>query len=399
MAFIPSFTKAAPAAILAALLFVFSMPAFAVSIDVSKIPALRTYDASKEAFEAATDLVREEKPYNDENLGYSIRLPKGWTENVQAPPVALGSGANPLSDTVLGILGRYIAPPKNFQRSSVTVEAVAVKYEISMKDWFVNFIVSNGFSLSAMTEKSPQEIEALYIQTNVEHTFVVRARVIVSGSRLVIVRHYLPQDNYEDGRVEQAQIIESFALLNALNERIEKQAVYGFLDQSFFNYPQSWNLRDRSILTIERMGVSLAQNRIIGDPDDRRSETILEGHMRVQAVSRLLNTTLAQEVEKFRNEIQIPDYKIGGLIETITYKYHPDIRAGKAQAYHLVPDRPRHMKAYELAVTVMEGQDYYYITSLITPSRTQDYYLWARNMEAYRIVNESVRRTNAPVLP
>lgn len=366
-------------------------PAKAIGIDLTKLPKVKEYEPlPKEKLEKDSKRVNEAAPYNETKMAYELRLPKNWTNNIQTPPVNSDAQKPILSDTVLGILGRYIGAPKNLLRSYVVVEGQGMNYEISTAHWFVNFILLNGFSLTALTEKSPTEIEAMYVQVDKDQTYIVRARVMVNGNRLIMVRYYLPQENYEEEKAQQGQVIQTFKLLNPTGERIEKQNTYGFLDQSYFSYPVSWNLKEKSILSIERMSAILYQERLDG------KESILEGHLKINVVSRLLKTTLAQEVDTFRKGLKIKDYKIGQLIENVKYNYDPSIKHGKAQSYRLDPLDAVNMQPYEILVTVMQGDDYYYITSLISPSREHDFYGWARNMEAARIINESIRRSNMP---
>lgn len=362
----------------------------ALSVDLKKIPPVRVYeDVSPEKFNKATELVQDAAPYSDKLVGYQFRLPKGWSKNLQ-PPLNVGGNTHKLGDNVLDILGRYIGPVKNLHRSYIVVEAQAMKYEIGAQHWFVNFIVSNGFSLSSLTEHDARKLDAVYVAVEGDKPYVVRARVLVNGPRLILARYYLPQENYQDEAVLQSQIMDSFSPVSPTKDRIEKQEEYGFLDQSYFNYPASWTLRGREILSIERMSAEIFQKSM--EEDSRRAN--LEGYIKINAVSRLLGTTLSQEVEKFRKGINVKGYSLGTLLEDVTYKYDPAIKSGKAQIYRLVPDDPVRMQPYEYLVTVMTGDDYYYITSMITPSRETDFYKWARNMEAARIVNESLRRSN-----
>lgn len=356
----------------------------APGIDVNKIPKIKE-TPPVEGFEKSSKEVSEHNPYGEELLSYSIRLPKDWTDNVQQPLTQSSRGA--LSDTVLGLLGRYISTPKNFKRSYVTVEGQGLNYEISAMNWFINFIMLNGFSLTALTEISPQEIEALYVEVEKDQTYVVRARILFNGNRLLIVRYYLPQENYQEEKGLQTVVLKSFKPSDPSPNRIEPQETYGFLDQSYFSYPTSWRLKEKSILSIERMSALLYQERQDG------RDSVLEGHIRINVISRLLKTTMADEINKFRSELKIKDYELGDLLDVVDYKYDPSIKYGKAQIYRLNPANPTNMKAYEFLVTVMQGDDYYYITSMITPSREQDFYSWARNIEAARIVNESVRRS------
>lgn len=360
----------------------------AIGINITDIPKLKEYPLkSQEEFEKTTKVIKQENPYGDSKISYEFRVPKKWSLNVQQAPIG-GEGGSPLSKSVLTIIAKYISEPKNLQRSTITIEAQELAYEISAKNWFINFIINNGFSLSGMTEKSSREIEAMYVALENDVTYVVRTRVILNGSRLVVVRYYLPQENYEEEKPLQAQVMASFHLLQPTAERIETQETYGFLDQSYFNYPKSWTLKEKSILSIERMSALLTQ-----EMTDRKRQ-ILEGHIKIKVISRLLKTTMAEEIENFRKELKIPHYSVGQLIENVDYTYDPSIKVGKAQLYKLEPDDKVNMQAYEFLVAVMQGDDYYYITSLITPSREQDFYTWAKNMEAVRIVNESMRRSN-----
>lgn len=368
------------------------LPAWAIGIDLKKIPKVAEYAGVPQAeFEKSTKVVANDMPYNEELLGYEMRLPKDWTENVQKElGTAIGSDEEELSSTVLGILGRYVAPPRNLYRSSVVVEGQGMGYEISVTSWFVNFILINGFSLTALTVKSERELEALYVQVEKDQTFIVRTRAMINGNRLVMARYYLPQENYDAEKVQQAQVINSFKVKNPSDSSIELHDTYGFLDQSYFNYPKSWRLKEKSIISIERMSATLFQER------KEEKKSILEGHFKIDVVSRLLKTTLPEEIERFRSKLKINNYTVGRLIEAVDYEYDPSIKYGKAQIYELEPTDKINMQSYELLVTVMQGDDYYYITSMITPSREQDYYSWARNMEAARVINESVRRFNYP---
>lgn len=371
------------------LLSVIPAQASSLGIDTTNIPKLKVYQfPPQEEFHKQTKAVDVKNPYEDTYLSYSLRLPKDWSENMQPAPIGAASGQSLLSNSVLSIISKYISRPKNLQRSTITIEAQNMTYEISAKNWFINFIINNGFSLSGLTEKGPRELEAMYVALVSDTTYVVRTRVVVNGSRMVVVRYYLPQENYEEEKMMQAQVINSFHLTNNTNERIENQETYGFLDQSYFNYPKSWKLKEKSILSIERMSALLTQETL------EEKTFILEGHIKINVISRLLNTTLAQEVENFRKELKIPRYTIGDLIENVDYEYDPSIKIGKSQIYTLIPDDKINMQSYEFLVTAMQGDDYYYITSLITPSRKQDFYTWAKNMETAKIINETMRRQN-----
>lgn len=381
------------------LMSVTSVAAAGLGIDLTTIPKLTAYHMVPDGdFKKSTRVETEKSPFGDDYLSYEIRLPKDWVSNSQDDKT-LSFGKKALDDDVPDILARYISAPKNLMRSNLVIEAQALSYEVSVQNWFVNFILKNGFSLTAMETKSDREIEALYVQVDKDTTYVVRIRVVVNGPRLILIRHYLPQENFEEEKGQQRQIVASFKLLNPTQERIEKQLEYGFLDQSYFNYPNSWTLNAKPIYSIERMSATIfRESEVLSKEEQRRGRrqgpAPLDGQIKVNVVSKLLKTSLAQEVQTFRNAIDIKNYTLGKPIERITYKYDPSIKSGQAQVYSLVPSNPVTMGHYEIVISVMENNDFYYITSLVTPSRDQDFYIWARNIESVRIVNESLRRSN-----
>lgn len=372
------------------------LPAMAgLGIDLNKIPAINPVPGMPQAeFEKITKLESEKDPYDDQLVSYDIRLPKEWTGNVQAAAKEVAVADKIMGDTVLSILGRYVGPAKNLHRSYIVVEAQKLSSEIGVKNWFVNFILRNGFSLDALSEHSDKEIEALYVQVINDQTYAVRTRAIINGPRLIMVRYYLPQENFAEEKALMYQIVNSFKLRSPSTQRIEEQKTYAFLDQSYFDYPATWGLRGKPIYSIERMSATLYQQQVLPS-----QMTVLEGQIKIDVISKLLKTTLAQEVKSFRDGVNIQGYTIGKLIESIKYKYDPSIKAANAQIYELVPSDPLTMKSYEFLVTVMEGTDFYYITSMITPSREQDFLTWARNIETAKIVNESMRRSNMKIDP
>lgn len=362
-----------------------------MGLDLGKIAALKALEFIPQAqFELATTLQKEASPYDDKYLPYEVRIPKGWTENRRGGAGDIRMDDKTLSEGVLAILGRYIGPSKNLVRSYVVVEASSLSYEVSLRDWFLNFILKNGFSLAAYGQKTERELEALYVQVIDDQTYSVRVRVMMNGPRLLMVRYYLPQENIADERIQQAQVINSFKLLAPSNDLIEKRAEYAFMDQSLFNYPESWTLQAKTIYSIERMSAQIYKK--VGDKEHEK----LFGQIKINIVSRLLKTSLSDEVKKFRQESAIKGYNFGSLIEQVPYKYDPSMLSGRTEAYHLTPDLTGTMKPYEFVVSILQNQDFYYFISLITPSRDQDFYLWSRNMEAFRIVSETMRRSNLP---
>ena len=90
--------------------------------------------------------------------------------------------------------------------------------------------------------------------------------------------------------------------------------------------------------------------------------------------------------------MDIPKYSIGKLLEKDLFNRDPSITMQKTEIYELNPDDKVNMRPYELLVSVMQSNDYYYILSMISPSRDHDFFGWAKNKEVAKIMIESMRR-------
>ena len=371
---------------------VFPIKSYALGIDLAAITKLKSYDTqSLEEFSSTTKKIEQPKPYGDPLLGYQFLLPKEWTDNILTTQAQLSDESVNINDSIFSMIARYASDSKNLGRSSIRIEAQKLGYEIKAVHWFVNEILSNGLSLTALNVISDKEVQGLYVEVIKDVSYIIRAHMFINGDKIIMMRYYLPQDNYEQEKNIQARVVESFKLVNPSNDKIEKQEIFGFLDQSYFNYPTSWRLKEKPILTIERMSVTMFQETM------QREDLVLEGYIKVNAISRLLNTTLAQEVKIFKEGFKVPDYTVGNLIETIEFKKDPSIKILQTQVYELVPNDRINKRQYELLISLLQGDEYHYIVSMISPSRDFDFYGWAKNREVARIVVESLRRHKDPM--
>lgn len=376
--------KKAVLAAFAALLMVVAAPcpARATVGLLTDIPPLGKVEFVPEAeFDAATQLV-ESVPYGDETLKYQIRLPKDWTSEDPAPPL---KAQEPLSKKVLGELVKYVSPPRLERRSYFIMEALEQTYEVSARNWLINYLIHNGYTLNSLTEYSERAVEAMYVEVHGDMTYAVRTRAFVNGPRVIVGRYYVPQEDFEAERTMQAQVMASLQFPFHPVGGIETWKTFGFLDQSYFDYPVSWTLTAPLIKSIERMSAMLFTGKVEGKPD---------GQINVYATSRLLDVTLQDEIKRHRDKvINIPGYTLGKRIETIESPLNKDISFGKIEAYEMNPSAITMIK-YELVFAVLQGDDYYYFVSLLTPARSHDFYLWSRNIRAFRVIVETMRRYN-----
>lgn len=360
-------------------------PAVAKGIDLKGIEPLQPVEYMPEAEFLDKTKKTDETPFGDLYLEYKMRLPRDWTRTVDPPKATPDATMKRMSDRVLGVIGEYISPPTFESRSYISIEALELDHEINARNWFVNFILSEGYAPTAMTEVSEQEVQAIYVDVQGDTSFIVRLKAIVNGPRVVLFRYYMPQENVATERVMQAQVVKSFRLVNPETATIESRKTFAFLDQSFFDYPASWTAESPRLRSIDRMRAQLYTGVRRNAPD---------GQVTIHTISRLLDTTLADEVKAYRQKLKIPGFTLGQMIEKIQYSNtDPSMEFSATEVYRLEPEDTK-MRGYELAISVMKGSEYFYIMTLITHAREEDFYQWARNMRAFRIMAETMRRFN-----
>jgi len=350
-----------------------------------EIPEIKQLEfMPEEEFKAKTQLV-EMTPMDDEYLAFQVRLPKKWKVDENDKRRDFYDAG--LATDVLTPLTRIVSPPNFTLRSFFTLEATELDYEINVKNWFINYTLINGYSLEGMSELDYKTIKAIYVEVDGDITYVVHARVSINGPRVIIARYYVPQELYREQKVMQQQALASFELKNPQTGTIEDWKSYAFLDQSYVDYPASWSLDPTEILSLERMK-ALFYSMQPGP------ESLMRGQVNLYLTSKLMDVSLSDEIKRFQDTFKVRGYTLGKVIERPELDYHSDMMFGRTEVYELDPDRPLHMIDYELWVSVMEGEDYYYLISLLTPSRVDEFDIWANNTEAYRQIVASVRRYN-----
>lgn len=370
--------------------FVSAQQAHAQLVDLEKIPEIIDVPLIPEDEFIASTVEIKNTPFDDAFLSHKVRIPRGWKLRASKPRDAVDLKSQAIDDLdgeqkqvrLFGTFAEYVSPPKDHLRSFFTLETLGLDYEIEAQHWFINYIFSQGYSLEALRVLSRNQAEGLYVQLIDNTTYLVRVMAYINGPRIVLARYYVPQQHYMEQRSMQAQVINSFELLNINDSGIEVMESFSFLNEAFFDYPASWFLIPSKINSIARMKATLVQSRNLES---------LSGQISLFLVNKIEKTTLQEEVQDFRDKLDIPDYSLGRYLGGEELNYHPDMHFGATEVYEMKPDVVTQID-YEMWVSVMESDGYFYIVSLLTPARGAEFYTWARNQEAYKNVVETVRQ-------
>lgn len=386
-----------------------------LDLDLTAIKTVPSYtdELTDETFLQQTEPY-EETPANDQFLAYRVRLPIGWQRaddsfeqakpddidedspefvvdselinlrnDGKGAPEAPGGGArNAVSHQVLIKVATFFGSANLDSTSRFEIRAIKLEHEITARNWFLQFIINNGYVLQGMTEYSDRRVEALYALVEGDYSYYVRSIVELNGPRVTLISYYLPDKYWNQDRALQERVIKSFRFTNPDKSKVELSRTYAFFDMLEFDYPSSWRLQTPELYSIEGMDAKLLYSL------DQRT---LAGEINIHIVSTELDTTLAQEVETLKDKIGEMGLRIGALIETPDkYKFRNHISFSRVEVYR-ANNKKGTLVDYEYWLAIMAESRYYYMVSMLTPGRNAEFRTWARNTEAFEAIIESFR--------
>ncbi len=335
---------------------------------------------SETEFNVKTDR-HSDVPYGDKSLSYQMRIPKGW---ITSKARGLSNFAG--SSKIMGEVARFYGPPRLDFRSYFTLEVVNLEYQITAEQWFFQYLMDRGHSIQGMQSFGNSKSEALYVVLGMETSYAVRGIAFINGKRIVLAQYFIPLNYWEDERQMQAQVIDSFNLTNLDKGSIEEFLKYDFLDIASLEYPESWTLKKLPLRSIDRMGAKILNVSTKGYEDNQVQA--LEGRIDVDLVSYYEAESLESEIKIFKANLEKEGLSIHSLIETKEdYIFHDDINFAKTDVFK-TENIMQNLLNYELWITIMGAGEYYYFLTLLTPSREDDYNIWVRNTQAYKVVVE-----------
>jgi hypothetical protein len=331
-------------------------------------------------FLARTTPMKEE-PLGDKFLSYEVRLPLGWAKAEEGDREATTSKSG-MTSRILGTVTKYFGPTRIDAVDIFQIEAMTLDYEMSVRNWFLNYVFSRGYSLQGMETIGEMAIEAQYVTLIKDNAYVFRIRAIANGPRVLVVSYAVPEQHWERERAMQERVIRSFRFVSPEKVLAEHVRTYAFLDLLRFDYPSNWRLIAPNIYSTEGMDAKIVST------SDKKT---VAGEVDVRVISTELDTSLADEVKYLKEDIQERGLKVGKMIEIGEgFNFHDHILYDRIEVYE-AKDESRKIQDHELWLAVMVEDRYYYIITMLTPGRASDFYTWAKNSEAFEIVIESIR--------
>ncbi len=366
---------------------VYATGGHAQGVDRDRIKPINTKTTvTKAKFEAGSKLFVE-TPLGDKSLTYSVRLPSDWVQ-VRSE----GESLTELSTKLLGDLAKYVSPPRPDIRSSFRLRAVKMEHSMAPDNWLLSYILSNGYTLEALTIRSPRRVEAEYVVLRNASVSTVRAVAEVSGASIVLAEYAVPSELMIEDKDNQLWSMVTFHLTTPNSDPIEKLETFSFLDIAKFNFPKSWILNAPSIQSVERIDTAVINLRGKGDTSllEAGEKPKLDGRIDVSLVAKSLESPITDEIKRIKEDIESKGLFLGKKLESKTWKMDSGTLKSWVDVYQ-ANGKEGQNSGYEIWVAILEQPEHYYYIRLLTLSRSDDFYIWSRNIQAFETIATTLR--------
>ncbi len=340
---------------------------------------------SEEDFRKATRPMKK-KPYGQDVLEYTIRIPKGWVE-----PEDRGSSNFVLNKKLFLELNVFYGKPTPSGRSRIEVEAFDLAGNLTTEQWYLNYILKRGYTTEGFVTHSENKMESLIVSVEKDYTYYVRTVAIANGDKVIMVKYFVPLYYMNKQAPMQEQVLKSFKIVNNIERPPSEMSLYRFLDVAELKYPSSWTVYAKPLRNVDRMDVSLLNLREVAGKLGERPSVFTEGKLEVSVIAASAHETLIDEVSKYRQKIEASGMLIGDKLETKDELiYNENLDFAITEVYEGV-DTTNNLSNYELWFTVGVGGNYYYLFMLTTASRNDRFGIWAENTQNYKVILENFR--------
>ncbi|MCB1532441.1 MAG: hypothetical protein KDJ35_06205 [Alphaproteobacteria bacterium] len=339
-------------------------------------------------FEAQTVLLVEE-PKGNENLKFEIRYPKDWSVSN-----SVSEGNFSLAPRIFNEMARFYSPPRvTGPRSQMEIKAMKLDFALTAEQWLLQYLKAEGSTVEGFRVHSESRAEVMRVLLERGQSYAVRSVVEVNGANLVVAEYKLPIENWNDEKILQAQVMDSFKLLNKKDDLlVEEMKAFDFLDIAKLTYPSSWDIRFTPFRSVDVMEASLV-NFPVQFKGDTSGNAAVDGKIDFKIVSAYAAESLEAEIKAYEAGLQERGLSYGEPVEIEDYIAVDEFfEFARFKAYK-INDQNDRLSNYEIWTSLLSAGDYFYFVTLYTPSREEDYALWSRNTETFKLVMKMLKPT------
>lgn len=352
-------------------------------------PLNRDITLQRSDFDKQTILVNE-TPLNDPSLAFSVRLPPSW-KKINSVSIANATQSPDVFDTLV----EYVSPDTADSRSSFRVRVATLPFAISAKNWVLKFIVTNNYTLQGLEEVNEKRIAAQYVYVDNGTQHVSRMVTTISGTRVIMAEMIMPVSVWAEMRDNAVWSMITFKMNVVSDTPMEEMLTYTMANTVSFNYPKSWLLYKDPIRSAERMNAVLVNVRggSEGRTIESQSELMaleLDGRMDITSFVKTDAQSLATEMATLKKDLTAMGFELGDYISELKIPVmQKSILQSRHDVYKISSNRLRILD-YELWISVIETKDRYVIIRTLSIGRHNDFYAWARNLEALKLFLRSL---------
>lgn len=318
-------------------------------------------------------------PYQKIQLGFSMRVPKDWTETEDYTQKT----ESEFNQKLLGNISRFDSPRISTYQPRLIVQALEIPHEISAQHWLRHHILVSGYTpVGDIVGKDPRDASGHYIYLENGTSMYTYVRAVINKNTILLSKFEIPSALKDYMSYIQHKVIDSFTLTYPEDGSIEDLKSFTLVDSIKLGFPSSWLVSDPDFRDMNRLIVSLKNKSESGS---------LQGFVHIMAVRRNRNTTLQQEIDNLKIYFQ----------DTMKLKFLKLETSGRSAAYdrfifnryetYEVKNKQRGEVNQKLHLAVLGDKEWYIIMFLLSPREDDNLYSWARNVASFESMLQSIK--------
>ncbi len=324
-------------------------------------------------------------PYNQDALGYTLRIPKDWLDTESK-----SSSNFMLSEKLFLELNSFYGPASPFGRSRIEIQALSLESNLTIEQWYLAYILEAGMTPEGFVTHSADKVESLMVVMEKDYSYYLRTLVVRNENKIIMLRYYVPVGFMQEEAAMQASVVNSFGILKEIPKSPMKSEIYRFLDVAELRYGTQWKVFAAPMRSVDYLDATLV-NLENGGSGKVSTNSPSQGKIDVSLILISDEKTLVEEIMEYKKKMELNGVLVGekyiGYGEMV---YNEKMDFGISEVYKGIDSR-NNQSEYEFWFTVLIGGNYYYFMMLLTPSRNDNFAVWASNVQNFRFMIENFK--------
>jgi len=318
-------------------------------------------------------------PLNDPQLEFDILLPKDWTAEQ-----TMSAATSDLDRKILGDLAHFKSGFMGTMQAEVNIQAIRLEHEITAENWLKNYVLQNGYSIQGKVIPLSERKANVYCTSTTDgKSNFIYATVEFNGSNAIIVSFESPLSIKEPLTFLRQKVVDSFRFIITGERPIEAQKNFSLPDALKFSYPESWTINDQDTRDMNNMSMQLYNH---------GSGEQVNGMIRFVAVRRTANTDFKKEINTMKTYFDgFLGLEFKRLVSSSTLSGVPPRFVFSRYETYQVKSKKENTVSQELRLVALGDKDWYIFIFMLSPSDTENFYLWACNTQAFDIILRKLR--------